>query len=164
MNLISHISHKKGHGCRLWPFFVFLLCLSCGGAGSAGDSSEASVSVDSSMLQTLADSAQVDSFSQALLLTEPVEWKIVVCGMLKARKIKDLKGLTVAISRFDGSDRVCDSIVAAAGLDPADVYHPQIDSLLIRCQMLDHNQIDAALLPLPLAEKAKVAGHRIIEP
>lgn len=165
MSLISHMSHKRGHGYRLWPFFIFLLCfgsamVGCNGSGTPDDKS---ATANAKELDTLVDSTRQDPFSQKALLAEPVEWRVVVCGMLKAHKIKELKGMTVAISRFDGSDRVCDSIVAAAGLEPTDVYHPQIDSLVIRCQMLNNNQIDAALLPLPLAEKAKAVGHRIIE-
>lgn len=173
MYLHSHITRKKGHGYRLWPFLFFVLCMvlgACSNTGaseSSGETTEAAganaAAADTAAVAT-ADSVQIDSLSQEFLLAEPVEWKLVVCGMLKARKVKDLKGLTVAISRFDGSDRICDSIVAAAGLNPADVYHPQIDSLEIRRQMLNHNQIDAAMLPLFLAQKAKAEGHRIITP
>lgn len=93
----------------------------------------------------------------------PVEetWSLVICGRLRARKVKDLKGLTVATAREDASSVLCDRMAREAGLHPDDLLHPQINDLSVRVQMLTNGQIDAAMLPEPYATQARSIGHRI---
>lgn len=93
----------------------------------------------------------------------PVEetWSLVICGRLRARKVKDLKGLTVATAREDASSVLCDRMAREAGLQPDELLHPQINDLGVRVQMLTNGQIDAAMLPEPYATQARSIGHRI---
>lgn len=91
------------------------------------------------------------------------KWSLVVCGMLRARRVKDLTGLTVATAREDASSVLCDKILREAGVSPSRVYHPQINSLAVRLQMLTNNQVDAAMLPEPYATIAQRQGHRILK-
>lgn len=90
-------------------------------------------------------------------------WSLVACGRLRVRKVKDLKGLTVAVAREDASSVICDRMVVEAGVPAARVYHPQINDLGIRCQMLTNSQIDGAMLTEPYTSQARAAGHRIIK-
>lgn len=93
----------------------------------------------------------------------PIEetWSLVICGRLRARKVKDLKGLTVATAREDASSVLCDLMAREAGLQPEDLLHPQINDLGVRMQMLTNGQIDAAMLPEPYASQTRRIGHRI---
>lgn len=95
----------------------------------------------------------------------PIEeqWALMVCGRLRARKVKDLKGLTVAIARQDASDVLLTSILRDAHLEASAVYRPQINDLSVRMQMMQNGQVDAAMLPQPYAQRAREAGHRIIK-
>lgn len=94
----------------------------------------------------------------------PVEeqWSLVACGSLRARRVKDLKGLTVASARDDASRLLLDKMLREAGVNPSDVYHPQINSLSLRAQMLTNDQVDAAMLTSPYDTLARARGHRII--
>lgn len=90
-------------------------------------------------------------------------WSLVVYGGLRAHKVRDLKGLTIATARDDASAVICDRMIKEAGLNPKQVYHPQINSLDVRLQMLTNNQTDAAMLPEAYAAEARRLGHRILQ-
>ena len=91
------------------------------------------------------------------------QWSLVVCGSLKARKVKDLQGHTIAIARNDASSILCEQFLREAGVAPTKVFYPQINDLRVRLQMLTNNQVDAAMLPEPYASMAKRQGHRLVK-
>ena len=47
-------------------------------------------------------------------------------------------------------------------LEPSTVYHPQINDIRLRYDMLNNATIDAAFLPEPYITQAKLKGHRSI--
>ena len=98
-----------------------------------------------------------------VLCAIPEQWSLVVCGSLRARRVKDMRGLTIASAREDASQIILQQILREAGVKPSDVYHPQIHSLPIRARMLTNNQVDGAMLPAPYDSLAHAVGHRIIK-
>ncbi len=97
----------------------------------------------------------------SVLRAVPQEWSLVVCGRLRARTIRQMKGLTIAVARHDASQVLCRQILAEQ-IDPNMAFFPQINDLSIRLRMLDGGQIDAAMLPQPYADEARRHGHRIL--
>lgn len=80
----------------------------------------------------------------------------------KDKKINDINELEkkiVAIARHSVSDFLLDTIIGKTSLSHDDVFHPQINDISIRHDMLANGTIDAALLPAPYSTQAKLSGH-----
>ncbi len=89
-------------------------------------------------------------------------WQLYVCGSLRVKDVKSLKGRTVAIARESAENAWLSQILQQAGLSAADVYRPQINDLKLRAEMLSGNQVDAAVLTWPYTSLASAEGHRRI--
>lgn len=89
-------------------------------------------------------------------------WELVACKGLRIRKVEQLKGRIVAVSRLSRSDFLTEAALQGCKLDYGDVYRPQINDYHLRAAMLDGNQVDAAVLPEPYATVARLAGHRLL--
>ena len=89
-------------------------------------------------------------------------WKLLACGKLRIKKTALLKERMISIARFSASDYFSKVALDAARMDYSDVFRPQINDVYLRTSMLNNNQIDAAMLPEPLATKARLAGHRVL--
>lgn len=89
-------------------------------------------------------------------------WTMFVCGALRVKDVKTLKGRTVAIARQSAENTYLQQILAEAGLSSTDIYKPQINDLLLRSKMLTGNQVDAAVLCWPYTSLARAFGHRSI--
>ena len=71
-------------------------------------------------------------------------------------------GLYVFMARHSVTDLLLDTVVGQARLEPSTVYHPQINDIRLRYDMLNNATIDAAFLPEPYITQAKLKGHRSI--
>ena len=80
----------------------------------------------------------------------------------RIRSTKHLKERMVALNRHSTADYWSDIIVEEAGLQPSDIYRPQINDIRLRTTMLIDELVDAAILPEPYASWAALKGHRII--
>lgn len=132
--------------------------------------------VDSIMRRTKSiDGAVFDTYrlayykkrNQTLPIRESINlygtWRLVVAEQLRIREIEKLKKRTVATARFATSSLLLEqSLSGKKDLKYADFYHAQINDFGIRTNMLDENQIDAALLPEPYASLAMSRGHRSV--
>lgn len=88
-------------------------------------------------------------------------WALYVCGTLRVKDIKALKGKTIGISRNSAEYRYLLQLLDGAGLKVAtDIYKPQINDWSIRTKMLSGNQIDATILSWPYTSLASAMGHR----
>ena len=76
----------------------------------------------------------------------------------RVRNAKQLKEKMVAIARHSVTDLLLDTVVAQSGLDPSTVYHPQINDIVLRYDMLRNATLDAAFLPEPYATQARMDG------
>lgn len=91
------------------------------------------------------------------------EWSLVVCGQLKARTVKALKGRTIAAPREDASRQILLSLMQKAGVPTERIYFAQINSMALRADMLTNDQVDAAMLTAPYTQRAVARGHRIVK-
>lgn len=89
-------------------------------------------------------------------------WQLVTCGQLRINNVETLKKRTVAASRFSTSSFFFEKVLNGSKLKLSDIYQAQINDFGIRTNMLDENQIDAAILPEPYATLALSRGHRSI--
>lgn len=86
-------------------------------------------------------------------------WSLVSSGSLRIKKISHLKKRMVATARYSASDWLCARLASESGLQYEDLYHPQINDLQLRTDMLDGNQIETSILPEPFACQAVQKGH-----
>lgn len=89
-------------------------------------------------------------------------WELFVCGTLRVKDTKSLKGRTVAVARESTEYTYLQQLLSEAGIPFTDVYKPQINSLPLRAKMLSGNQIDASVLCWPHTSMARAFGHRRI--
>lgn len=83
----------------------------------------------------------------------------------KSKRINSIKQLNehlISIARHSVTDLLLDTIIAQARLDPFSIYHPQINDIVLRYNMLSNATTDAAFLPEPYATQARLNGDRSI--
>lgn len=88
--------------------------------------------------------------------------ELVTAKSKRIRDIRHLKEKMVAIARHSVTDLLLDTVIYDAKLDPSTIYHPQINDILLRHDMLRNGTIDAAFLPEPYATQCKQLGDRSI--
>ena len=76
----------------------------------------------------------------------------------RVRNAKQLKEKMVAIARHSVTDLLLDTVVAQSGLDPSTVYHPQINDIVLRYDMLRNATLVSAFLTEPYATQARIDG------
>lgn len=92
----------------------------------------------------------------------PTDRKLVVCGRLRINKPEQLRLRSLAISRQSAEAVEAYRVMKQIGVEKEDALLPLINDLFLRTSMLNDNQIDAALLPEPLATQAVTAGHKVV--
>jgi NitT/TauT family transport system substrate-binding protein len=108
---------------------------------------------------------QAEKSDQTLLLAGVHIGCFVLVGTERVRAIRDLKGKTVAVSDWEGSDHIfLASMAAYVGLDPRKeitwVTHPQAEAV----PLLVEGKIDAFMAFPPMAQelRAKQIGHVVV--
>ncbi len=90
------------------------------------------------------------------------EWAVVVSGKLRIRNLTALKKHSIAISRFSAAHYLLTDLLKDEKITPTDILPVQINDYKLRTEMLDENQIDAAILSEPYVALAKSKGHHIL--
>ncbi|MEG6616701.1 MetQ/NlpA family ABC transporter substrate-binding protein [Peptococcaceae bacterium 1198_IL3148] len=78
------------------------------------------------------------------------------------KSVADLKGKEVAISQNSVIEFVLDQILMDAGLAPTDVKKLSVPKIPVRMQILQNNQVAAAVLPDPMAFLAEQQGATLV--
>ncbi len=73
-----------------------------------------------------------------------------------------LAGANIGISENTVIDYWQDRILTAAGVDPATVTRTSVPQIAVRLELLMGNQLDAAVLPDPLAALAQLQGATVL--
>lgn len=89
-------------------------------------------------------------------------YQLITAQKQRIRKIKDMEERIVAIARNEISDYLLDKMLEKDGLSPDIVNRPQINSLPLRKQMMNYEELDATLIPEPFAMALVLAGDRSI--
>ena len=87
-------------------------------------------------------------------------WSLIVTEKNPANNLQKIGNQTLACSRFSTSDYYSRIALLEAGLDADTLFRPQINNLFLRTNMLQGGQVDAAMLPEPLATAACFHGGR----
>lgn len=74
----------------------------------------------------------------------------------------DLKGMPIGISLNTTIEYLTDRILAAEGLKPEEIAKLEVGAITIRFEQLMNGNIQAAVLPDPLAQGAIAAGARLV--
>lgn len=83
------------------------------------------------------------------LASTDCDMTVVTNRSKRLKKLSELSGRTIAISRHNPSDLLLDEIATITGIKPYYLLRPQINNIVVRRQMLDDGQTDAAVLPSP---------------
>lgn len=76
----------------------------------------------------------------------------------RLRSLASLKERVIAITRLSVIDQMADSLLSAAKLAPEQLNRPQINNMWLRCQMVNQNQFDGAIMPEPYASWCEAEG------
>lgn len=85
---------------------------------------------------------------------------LVTAHVARIKTLKDLKEKIIGITRHSAVDMTADSILAKANYITTDLNKPQINNLRLRCQMVNQNQYDGAILPEPYASECVARGGK----
>ncbi|HBG21697.1 MAG TPA: metal ABC transporter substrate-binding protein, partial [Peptococcaceae bacterium] len=76
--------------------------------------------------------------------------------------VKELKGKKLAISENTIIEYTADQMLLIKGIDPQEVQKVNIAKMPLRAEMLLQKQVDAAVLPDPLAAYAEIKGANVL--
>lgn len=88
--------------------------------------------------------------------------ELVTAKSKRIRDIKNLKEKMVAIARHSVTDMLLDTVIHDGKLDPTNIYHPQINDVVLRYDMIRNGTIDAAFLQEPYVTQCRLLGDRSI--
>lgn len=89
-------------------------------------------------------------------------WQLIACGALRIKELKNLDGRTIAIARNTIESSLLNDMIVGAKLKNERVFRPLINDIKLRAEMLDNNQIDAAMLRWPYAQYAVSKAHKVL--
>lgn len=126
---------------------------------------------EQSVLEGKSDGCATDMFRVGLLQSqkEPIrflfttnrEWQLVANKVLRISNIGQINDRMIGIARNSSTDYLCDFVVSH--LKPNNqILRAQINSVVVRLQMLENNQIETAFLPQPMAYIARKHGHTVL--
>lgn len=133
---------------------------------------QAQMDVDTAFARSHADFFYTDIIRAALLQSQKKPLYVIMQAdgdiqllstkNKRMRSIKHLKERTIGMARHSVTDLLLDTIIHEAKLDPSVVYHPQINDIFLRHDMLKNATLDAAFLAEPLATQSRLNGNRLL--
>lgn len=88
------------------------------------------------------------------------DYRLVLGGHLRVRKMEQLKTRTIAAPRYTLQERHLHHLRDSLRLKMDDVYQPQINSFEVGTRMLNNQQIDGIVLPEPWSSQALDWGNQ----
>lgn len=89
-----------------------------------------------------------------------IKMYLITAQNARIMKAESMKEKIIGITRFSCVDYFTDKILESVKLTPTDLNKPQINNLVLRCQMVDQNQYDGAIMTEPYASEAVARGAR----
>lgn len=89
-------------------------------------------------------------------------YQLITAKNQRIRKSKDLESRLIAIARHEITDYLLDKMLEHEQMDVDGVNRPQINSLPLRKQMMEYEELDATLLPEPFATACMLNGDRVL--
>lgn len=88
--------------------------------------------------------------------------ELITAKNKRIRSISQLKERMIGMARHSVTDLLLDTVIGQSRLDAATVYHPQINDIVLRYDMLRNTTLDAAFLPEPYATQSRIEGNKSI--
>ena len=88
--------------------------------------------------------------------------ELITAKSKRINDIEQLKGKMVAIARHSITDMLLDTVASQSKLDISTIYHPQINNIILRQDMLRNATIDGAFLQEPYITQTKLEGNKAI--
>ena len=127
------------------------------------DSALQSGKIDGAVSDVLAEAFITESGSKMkIICATSGSYKLVASKKSRVKKLSDIKGKNVAISKNTLIEYSTDKILETASLAPSDVQKLAIPQIPIRLEMLQNGKVDAAVLPEPMASLAILNGGVLI--
>jgi len=127
------------------------------------DSALQSGKIDGAVSDVLAAAFITESgFKIKIISATPGGYKLVASKKSGIKKLSDIKGKNVAISKNTLIEYSTDKILETASIGASDVQKLAIPQIPIRLEMLQNGKVDAAVLPEPMASLAILNGGSLI--
>lgn len=133
---------------------------------------KAQMDCDTAFVNGRVDATFTDLIRAALLQSKNIPLRVIMktgghhelmtSKSKRISKMEHLKGKMVAIARHSITDFLLDTIIARTDMDPSTVYHPQINNIVLRQDMMRNATIDGAFLSEPYITQTKLEGHKSI--
>ena len=104
-----------------------------------------------------------DSLRPSLLLPVPVKLSLITNKDKGISTLNELKTEMTGLTRWSQLEKWMNSLTASAGIGESDVYHAQINDIVLRANMVSGGLIDAGILPQPWADSLLSIGHTLLE-
>lgn len=115
---------------------------------------------DAARLEYYRTQGKLTSLQRILPLQE--RWSLLANSRRRIANLSKLKGRTIAIARHAASERYLIHLRDSLRFKEDELFTPQVNNFRLRLQMLDNEQVDAAFLPEPYAELARLSGHTLL--
>ena len=127
------------------------------------DSALESGKIDAAVSDVLAQAFITDSgFKMKIVSATSGSYKLVASKKSGIKKLSDLKGKNVAISKNTLIEYSTDKILETASLGSSDIQKLAIPQIPVRLEMLQNGKVDAAVLPEPMASLGILNGGTLI--
>jgi NitT/TauT family transport system substrate-binding protein len=89
-------------------------------------------------------------------------WQLIANRLSRIRQIKQLNDKMIGMTRFSATDLLSKRVADSVKLNEEHLFKIQLNSLNVRMQMLQNNEIDAVWLTEPQATMARLYKHPVI--
>lgn len=100
--------------------------------------------------------------SIGIIMSGELKLYLMTAYSARIRQTSSLREKIIGITRHSAVDLFTDMMLESAKFISTDLNKPQINNLYLRCQMVDQNQYDGAVLPEPFASESEARGARRI--
>lgn len=100
--------------------------------------------------------------SISVIMSGELKLYLMTAYSARIRQTSSLREKIIGITRHSAVDMFTDMMLEQAHFISTDLNKPQINNLYLRCQMVDQNQYDGAILPEPFASESEARGARRI--
>ncbi len=105
---------------------------------------------------------QSEGDSVSVIMGGNIDLSLITSRQSRITDIKGLKDKIISITRHSILDIFCDKIIVMGSKDSLELNTPQINSILVRQNMILQNQIDGGILPEPYASICLSKGCNLI--
>ena len=96
--------------------------------------------------------------SVRVIMSGELNLYLMTARSARIKNVKSLKEKIVAVTRNSSVDYLVDRVMDSARFERWEINRPQINNIVLRCDMTNQNQFDCSVLPEPYAAVAESHG------